>query len=330
MSDDYLWDRSGTPDPGIAKLESLLREFRYKPIRVRRSSMKIKVAAAALLVLGAAGLYSIISGALEGSPKSASKRISYALSSESGAIVLEHEDGTRSSAERSVPQPVREGTWIVTNAGDRVVLRAEGLSELSWEGAARLKFSKADDSVHRFELERGKINVRVPPPPIVPPRLFQVGTPRGVVVDLGCRYELSVDETGATSVEVLLGCIVFESEDGQCFVPWGHRFSAQRGLPMGVPVAIYTSTDFAAALRVFEADDGPAGRRAFQGLLETSTSSDCLTLWHLLSRVGPDDRRLLVSRLCELRDIRDGELRAALQSLDEKSLTSLRISICGF
>src|SRR5262245_49861872 len=29
MSDDYLWSRSGTPDPEVARLEELLRRYRH-------------------------------------------------------------------------------------------------------------------------------------------------------------------------------------------------------------------------------------------------------------------------------------------------------------
>ena len=31
MNDNYLWDRSGEPDPEIQKLEELLGELRYQP-----------------------------------------------------------------------------------------------------------------------------------------------------------------------------------------------------------------------------------------------------------------------------------------------------------
>ena len=30
MSEDYLWDRSGTPDPDIARLESLLGRYAHR------------------------------------------------------------------------------------------------------------------------------------------------------------------------------------------------------------------------------------------------------------------------------------------------------------
>jgi hypothetical protein len=31
MGDDYLWDKSGPPDPEVARLERLLGRYRYEP-----------------------------------------------------------------------------------------------------------------------------------------------------------------------------------------------------------------------------------------------------------------------------------------------------------
>src|SRR5262245_58702543 len=64
MDDNYLWDRTGEPDPEIQKLEELLGTLRYQPrplaipadmsIR-RRNYFPLAIAAAvALLVIGAA------------------------------------------------------------------------------------------------------------------------------------------------------------------------------------------------------------------------------------------------------------------------------------
>jgi hypothetical protein len=65
MKDNYLWDRSGEPDPEIQKLEELLGTLRYQPrpleipanigIPRRRNYFSLAIAAAiALLVIGAA------------------------------------------------------------------------------------------------------------------------------------------------------------------------------------------------------------------------------------------------------------------------------------
>ena len=31
MNDDYLWDKTGEPDPEIQQLENILGELRYQP-----------------------------------------------------------------------------------------------------------------------------------------------------------------------------------------------------------------------------------------------------------------------------------------------------------
>jgi hypothetical protein len=74
MNDDYLWDKSGTPDPEIEELEQLLGNLRYErpagglplpehaPLRQRRTFTPFLAAAAAVLLMMAAGLWFVFSG----------------------------------------------------------------------------------------------------------------------------------------------------------------------------------------------------------------------------------------------------------------------------
>ena len=64
MSDDYLWDRSGEPDPEIAELERTLGVLRYQPkalalpvARPRRAFFPALAAAAVVLMVLAGGLW---------------------------------------------------------------------------------------------------------------------------------------------------------------------------------------------------------------------------------------------------------------------------------
>lgn len=61
MNDDYLWDRSGEPDPEIQQLEEILGTLRYQPkplkIAPRRNYL-------ALLAIAATVLISVIAGGL--------------------------------------------------------------------------------------------------------------------------------------------------------------------------------------------------------------------------------------------------------------------------
>lgn len=65
MSDDYLWDRSGEPDPEIVKLEQALGRLRHQPkaealpqlAPVRRPFFPALAAAAVILLVLAGGLW---------------------------------------------------------------------------------------------------------------------------------------------------------------------------------------------------------------------------------------------------------------------------------
>lgn len=60
MKDDYLWDRSGQPDPDIQQLEDILGELRYqpRPLEIPRAGQSSRnrylaiAAAVAMVVLG--------------------------------------------------------------------------------------------------------------------------------------------------------------------------------------------------------------------------------------------------------------------------------------
>ena len=66
MNDDYLWDRSGSPDPDVERLERTLGPLRYRhrsdfvqPPVPRTHILRAAAAAAVLVVLGASqfGVY---------------------------------------------------------------------------------------------------------------------------------------------------------------------------------------------------------------------------------------------------------------------------------
>ncbi|HVG33961.1 MAG TPA: hypothetical protein VM911_12810 [Pyrinomonadaceae bacterium] len=65
MSDDYLWDRSGEPDPEIVKLEKALGRLRHQPktialpipVQTRRPFFPAMAAAAVILMVLAGGLW---------------------------------------------------------------------------------------------------------------------------------------------------------------------------------------------------------------------------------------------------------------------------------
>lgn len=60
MNEEYLWDKSGEPDPEIQELEEILAPLRYQPrplVMPRRNYTPLAIAAALLLALMAGGLW---------------------------------------------------------------------------------------------------------------------------------------------------------------------------------------------------------------------------------------------------------------------------------
>jgi hypothetical protein len=60
MNEDYLWDKSGEPDPQIQELEQILAPLRYQPtplVMPRRNYAPLAIAATLLLALLAGGLW---------------------------------------------------------------------------------------------------------------------------------------------------------------------------------------------------------------------------------------------------------------------------------
>jgi hypothetical protein len=133
MSDDYLWDKSGEPDPEIERLEGLLTELRYRrpahqlplpqraPVLPRRLFRPAyAVAATVLLMALASGLWLNI-----GARKQSATQGIAAVSARTGSasewlnfdsLSLAAAPGT--DEETSKPRPV-----IITTGGSRAGLR---------------------------------------------------------------------------------------------------------------------------------------------------------------------------------------------------------------
>lgn len=105
MNDDYLWDKTGEPDPQIQKLEEILGTLRYepKPLEIpeslplpqRRNYFPwVAIAASLLLAILAAGIWLSTRSRGETPPQQASV-----------APVTSPEEKTPPAADRKTPEP---------------------------------------------------------------------------------------------------------------------------------------------------------------------------------------------------------------------------------
>jgi hypothetical protein len=281
MREDYLWDRSGPPDPDIERLEMELASLRYRFVRPspgeRRSARGAWLAMAAALLLTAALLF-------RGSSAPAA-----------------------ATAWRMGNETVLEGQVLRT--GDLgVTLEAEPVGRVELGPGSELR---AATSRH-LELRRGRLHAFI----WAPPREFVVETASARAVDLGCQYTLDVDGAGNGLLRVETGWVAFQSHGHESFIPAGAECPTRRRDGPGIPFYEDAPEALTGALAAYESGDDAALSR----VLAAARPRDGLTLWHLLPRVPAAARGDVFDRFAQLagvpRELRAGAVRGDAKTLD--------------
>jgi len=218
MNDDYLWDRSGPPDPGIAELERTLAPLRYRhrdPLP-KPSRSKWPIAIAAAVVLAAVGL-----------------------------------------AQWAVPRNV-DTAWKVAGVNVRrgQVLRTGGAAvQLQADEVGRVDVAPNSElratGGNRLALTRGELRAFI----WAPAREFVVDTPSAKTIDLGCQYTLNVDDHGDGLVKVTMGWVAFDNNGRESFIPAGAQCRTRKKSGPGIPWFEDSGDAFRDALARFEVGD---------------------------------------------------------------------------
>ncbi len=302
MNDDYLWDPRARVDPEIASLEARLRPFAYAgPAGRRRRPNLLALAAAAALVAAAFAL----TGPSAMRPDSPYR--------------IEALEGTVDAG------PLHPGARIVLDSSTRARLHVGAIGTVDVLPETRLRVedvAKFDDAEFGLYLERGTIEASI----FAAPRLFQVGTPSGIAVDLGCVYHATVEDDGRTWLRVVLGQVSFEANGRKVYVPSGAECEARPHRGPGTPFWADHDAGYKQAVRRIDRG-GAVDADAVATIVSTDDPRDTLTLWHLLA-----DERSAVSgpaleRLMTLIDVDPAIDRAALAARDPHAIEELLVDL---
>ena len=310
MDDRYLWDREGTPDPEIQRLEKLLGPFRgpTSPLRLpagRRAFPRALAAAAA--IVAAAGLAWAARTALL--PR-------WRVEAVAGAPVL-------GSLPISGNGSLRVGEAIQTDGGSRAKVALGKIAEISVGPLSSLRLVGSGPLRQRLALDRGKISAKIS----APPRLFVVDTPSAQAVDLGCEYTLEVDPDGGGLLRVETGWVSFERDGRESIVPAGAVCATRPREGPGTPYYEDAASEFRSALASYDFEGGGAG--AVQVVLDRARRRDGLTLWHLLERADVPIRDRVYDRFAELVPPPPEVTRAGALGGDERMLERWRWELQG-
>ncbi len=281
MREDYLWDRSGPPDPEIERIEAELASLRYRFDRgmpaAQRQPARGEWLAAAAVLLAAALLFRGV-----GAPAAP-------------------------TAWRMGSVPVLQGQVLRT--GDaQVTLESEPMGRVELGPGSELRAATS----RQLELRRGRLHAFI----WAPPREFVVETASARAVDLGCQYTLDVDGAGNGLLRVETGWVAFQSHGHESFIPAGAACPTRQRQGPGIPFYEDAPEAFTAALRAYESGDDAALVR----VLAAARPRDGLTLWHLLPRVPAAARGEVFDRFVQLigvpLELRAGAVRGDAKTLD--------------
>jgi len=299
MKEDYLWDRSGPPDPDVERLERALAPLRYRhrgdlaSARAARPRILWAALAAAAAVIAAAGLLlTFVPG----------RRVTgWQVASLQGSASM----GGRQVA---VATALGAGQLLRTGVSSELTLQADDVGKIDLGPDSEMRAS----SGRKVMLQRGRLHAFI----WAPPREFVVDTPSARAVDLGCAYTLNVDAAGNGLLHVEMGWVAFEYEDHESFIPAGAECVTHKRQGPGIPFYGDAPAPLRTSLAAFESGDSAA----LPAILSAARPRDALTLWHLLGRVRTAERGEVFDRFAQLVKLPPEVTRSAAVQGDRHAL----------
>jgi hypothetical protein len=322
-NEDYLWDASGTPDPEIQRLESLLAEFRHAghdlvlPAAPRKfralliPMLTLPRLAAAAVILLAAGLTLFFFARTNPTPETGP---SWDVASLQGTPQI----GTKAIAANQATAKLRVGQTLVTNNDSRASLSEADLGEIRIDPNSRVRLVQTDANRKRIQLDVGTIHAAI----WAPPGTFVVDTPSAVAIDLGCSYTLHVSPDGSGELHTTYGWVGFHLLGRDSFIPAGAMCSTRPEQGPGIPYFEDATPAFREAVAQFDSSTENSAERsaAIAKILSEARAHDALSLWHLLFRVNAAERSQVYARFATLVPPPQGVTRPGILNLDQSML----------
>jgi hypothetical protein len=318
MSNDYLWDGSGPPDPEVERLERMLGPLRSTaPVPDLAATVRLKSDATSIHTRWNSARFLL-------------PMLAAAASILAMIGVTWPTRGPRSwEVERMAGQPrigsmplaatgrLAVGQTLFTDASSRARLDVSTIGQATVDTDSRVRLVDTRDGHHQLALERGTLHAFI----VAPPGQFVVDTPSATATDLGCVYTLHVDEDGTGTLSVTAGWVAFEFNGRESFVPAGASSRTDPRVGPGTPRYDDADDDVRRALDDFDyGTDLAAKARDLQLVLARASTRDAMTLWHLIARVSPADRGAVIDALNARVPMPSGVTREAVMRLDKPAL----------
>jgi len=177
------------------------------------------------------------------------------------------------------------GERLVCDEASRVRLTIGDAGHVELGPGSQLLARAPDGPGWRLDLLAGELRASI----FTAPRLFTVGTPAGLAVDMGCEYTARVEDDGSTSLRVTGGLVVFEGAGRSAWVPEGAVLTVD--IASGPRSPVWEDLDPRYAELLAEVDGwatqppevlSQQQRDTLAEVTSVARAQDSLMLWHLL------------------------------------------------
>jgi hypothetical protein len=316
MNDDYLWDRSGEPDPDVERLETLLEPLRHRPRGLEFSRLPGPLAArppawsGRLLAIAASLVLAVGAGVWQAWPGGA------AIESAGPWLAAPvHGTPTLESGRLRGDTAVVPDEWIETDQSSSARLVADAVGAVELRPGSRLRVVRTPAGEYRLALAKGSLHARI----WARPGLFAVETPSAVALDLGCSYTLEVDGRGNGRLSVVSGWVGLDSRGLESLVPEGASCPLGEAGP-GTPHFDDAPAPLVGALARIDASGAAARAEDLRAAVDAARPRDAFTLWHLLGRLEPEGAGVVYDGLIALAPLPSGVTRERVLARDRAAL----------
>jgi len=309
MKDDYVWDRSGPPDPDVQYLERVLGRLHSMPSAPHLDQVAVLPLqrwAVAPLLATAAAIVLIVSGTWRTMRAPASWDVT--------AVAGRPRVGLSALAGRG---RIDVGQTLVTDSSSQARMEVGTIGEVTVDPDTRVRLIATRGGHHQLALEHGTLHAVIS----ARPGQFIVTTRSATATDLGCAYTLHVDEDGTGLLSVTGGWVALTFNGRESLVPAGA--SSRTHPTLGPGLAWYEDADEEFQDAVYELDFGSDAQRraaALQLVLARAEAGHAITLWHLIKRVDAKDRGAVVDELADQVAMPSGITREVVLALDSAAL----------
>jgi hypothetical protein len=332
MNDDYLWDRSGDPEPDVVRLEQLLAELKWSGRVLQRKSAKGAVARRQTVEElaspsgGALDTASVLREFLRRPVRVWHEKQRWTIAAAAAVAlclcgsffvqrmrIIHPLTSWQLSLAGQKPSAVRSGQVIETMGAGSATLESEFVGQVDIEPNSRLRMMAARNDEQRMALDHGTIHALI----WAPPTKFVVDTPSAKTVDLGCQYTLRVAKDGKGFLTVEVGWVAFQWHNIESFIPAGAACTTRPAHGPDTPHFLDAPEALTQALADF---DLTGNTLALNAALSAARPRDALTVWHLLQRTQGADRAEVFDRFATLVRLPSGLTREGILRGDRRSM----------